>query len=156
MFSKRNRYNRGWRKQKGVAILKKVDHIGIAVKNLDETIPYYTETLGLTVLKIEEVASESVRVAFIDAGNVKLELLEPMSEQSAIHSFIEKKGEGIHHIAFGVEGIDERMIELREKGVRILNEQPKIGAGGAQVAFLHPKSSFGVLYELCDKSGLKG
>lgn len=139
-----------------MAILKKVDHIGIAVKNLDETIPYYTETLGLKVLKIEEVTSESVRVAFIDAGNVKLELLEPMSEQSAIHSFIEKKGEGIHHIAFGVEGIEERMNELREKGVRILNEQPKIGAGGAQVAFLHPKSSYGVLYELCDKSGLKG
>lgn len=136
--------------------MKKVDHIGIAVKNLDETIPYYTEILGLTVLKIEEVASEMVRVAFIDAGNVKLELLEPMSEQSAIHSFIEKKGEGIHHIAFGVEGIEERMNELREKGVRILNEQPKIGAGGAQVAFLHPKSSYGVLYELCDKSGLKG
>jgi methylmalonyl-CoA/ethylmalonyl-CoA epimerase len=139
-----------------VAILKKVDHIGIAVRNLDETIPYYTETLGLKVLKIEEVASESVRVAFIDAGNVKLELLEPMSEQSAIHTFIEKKGEGIHHIAFGVEGIEERMIELREKGIRILNEQPKIGAGGAKVAFVHPKSSFGVLYELCDKSGLKG
>ncbi|HSO57730.1 MAG TPA: methylmalonyl-CoA epimerase [Paenisporosarcina sp.] len=136
--------------------MKKVDHIGIAVKNLDETIPYYTETLGLKVLKIEEVASESVRVAFIDAGNVKLELLEPMSDQSAIHTFIEKKGEGIHHIAFGVEGIEERMIELREKGIRILNEQPKIGAGGAKVAFLHPKSSFGVLYELCDKSGLKG
>jgi methylmalonyl-CoA/ethylmalonyl-CoA epimerase len=139
-----------------VAILKKVDHIGIAVKNLDETIPYYTETLGLKVLKIEEVASESVRVAFIDAGNVKLELLEPMSEQSAIHTFIKKKGEGIHHIAFGIEGIEERMTELREKGIRILNEQPKIGAGGAKVAFVHPKSSFGVLYELCDKSGLKG
>ena len=138
-----------------MAILKKVDHIGIAVKNLDETIPYYTETLGLSVLKIEEVASESVRVAFIDAGNVKLELLEPMSKQSAIHSFIEKKGEGIHHIAFGVEGIEERMKELRKKGIRVLNEQPKIGAGGAQVAFLHPKSSFGVLYELCDKTGLK-
>ena len=138
-----------------MAILKKVDHIGIAVKNLDETIPYYTETLGLSVLKIEEVASESVRVAFIDAGNVKLELLEPMTTQSAIHSFIEKKGEGIHHIAFGVEGIEERMKELREKGIRVLNEQPKIGAGGAQVAFLHPKSSFGVLYELCDKTGLK-
>ncbi len=136
--------------------LKKVDHIGIAVRNLDETIPYYTEVLGLKVLKIEEVTSEAVRVAFIDAGNVKLELLEPMSEKSAIHAFIEKKGEGIHHIAFGVEGIEERMIELREKGIRILNEQPKIGAGGAQVAFLHPKSSYGVLYELCDKSGLKG
>ncbi len=139
-----------------MAILKKVDHIGIAVKNLDESIPYYTETLGLKLLKIEEVISESVRVAFIDAGNVKLELLEPMSEQSAIHSFIEKKGEGIHHIAFGVEGIEQRMNELREKGIRILNEQPKIGAGGAQVAFIHPKSSYGVLYELCDNSGLKG
>jgi len=139
-----------------VAILKKVDHIGIAVKNLDETIPYYTETLGLNLLKIEEVASESVRVAFVDAGNVKLELLEPISEQSAIHSFIEKKGEGIHHIAFGVEGIEQRMNELRTKGIRILNEQPKIGAGGAQVAFIHPKSSHGVLYELCDKTGLKG
>jgi len=139
-----------------VDILNKVDHIGIAVKNLDETIPYYTETLGLTLLKIEEVASESVRVAFIDAGNVKLELLEPLSEQSAIYSFIEKKGEGIHHIAFGVEGIEKRMDELRTKGIRILNEQPKIGAGGAQVAFLHPKSSYGVLYELCDKSGIKG
>ncbi|WP_019415005.1 methylmalonyl-CoA epimerase [Paenisporosarcina sp. TG20] len=136
--------------------MKKVDHIGIAVKNLDESIPYYTETLGLKLLKIEEVISESVRVAFIDAGNVKLELLEPMSEQSAIHSFIEKKGEGIHHIAFGVEGIEQRMNELREKGIRILNEQPKIGAGGAQVAFIHPKSSYGVLYELCDNSGLKG
>ena len=139
-----------------MAILKKVDHIGIAVKNLDETIPYYTETLGLNLLKIEEVASESVRVAFVDAGNVKLELLEPISEQSAIHSFIEKKGEGIHHIAFGVEGIEQRMNELRTKGIRILNEQPKIGAGGAQVAFIHPKSSHGVLYELCDKTGLKG
>lgn len=137
-------------------ILNKVDHIGIAVKNLDETIPYYTDTLGLTLLKIEEVASESVKVAFIDAGNVKLELLEPLSEKSAIHSFIEKKGEGIHHIAFGVEGIEERMNELRTKGIRILSEQPKNGAGGAQVAFLHPKSSYGVLYELCDKSGIKG
>lgn len=136
--------------------LKNVDHIGIAVKNLDETIPYYTDILGLTLIKIEEVASEFVRVAFIDAGNVKLELLEPMSNQSAIHTFIENKGEGIHHIAFGVDGIENRMIELREKGIRILNEQPKIGAGGAQVAFLHPKSSYGVLYELCDKTGIKG
>lgn len=136
--------------------MNKVDHIGIAVKNLEDTIPYYTETLGLNLLHIEEVITESVRVAFIDAGNVKLELLEPMSLESAIHSFIEKKGEGIHHIAFGVEGIESRMKDLREKGIRILNEQPKIGAGGAQVAFLHPKSSFGVLYELCDKTGLKG
>lgn len=154
-FSSGNRYNRVWRIQKGVAILNRVDHIGIAVKSIEDSIPYYTETLGLNLLHIEEVETEAVRVAFIDAGNIKLELLEPMSKESAIHSFIEKKGEGIHHIAFGVEGIESRMHELREKGIRILNEQPKPGAGGAQVAFLHPKSSFGVLYELCDKTGLK-
>lgn len=133
--------------------MEKVDHIGIAVRNLDESVTYYTETLGLTLLKIEEVESQKVRVAFIDAGNVKIELLEPMAETSAIHGFIEKRGEGIHHVAFGVTGIRERMSELREKGVRLLSEEPGSGAGGAEVAFLHPKSSYGVLYELCDKSG---
>ncbi|HJH10800.1 MAG TPA: methylmalonyl-CoA epimerase [Metalysinibacillus jejuensis] len=133
--------------------MEKVDHIGIAVRNLDERISYYTDTLGLKLLKVEEVESQKVRVAFIDAGNVKIELLEPMAETSAIHGFIEKRGEGIHHIAFGVTGIRERMQELRDKGVRLLSEQPGPGAGGAEVAFLHPKSSYGVLYELCDKSG---
>lgn len=131
--------------------MKKVDHIGIAVRNLDDVLPYYTETLGCPLLKIEEVESEHVRVAFIDAGNIKLELLEPMDDSSAIHKFLEKKGEGIHHIAFGVENIEQRMDELKEKGVRLLNEQPKNGAGGALVAFMHPKSSNGVLYELCQK-----
>ena len=131
--------------------MKKVDHIGIAVRNLDDVLPYYTETLGCPLLKIEEVESECVRVAFIDAGNIKLELLEPMDDSSAIHKFLEKKGEGIHHIAFGVENIEQRMEELKEKGVRLLNEQPKNGAGGALVAFMHPKSSNGVLYELCQK-----
>ncbi|MEK9198604.1 methylmalonyl-CoA epimerase [Ureibacillus sp. 179-F W5.1 NHS] len=132
--------------------MKGVDHIGIAVKNLDERITYYTETLGLTLLKIEEVPSQHVRVAFIDAGNVKFELLEPTSEESAIYKHIEKRGEGIQHVAFGVIGIRERMKELREKGVRILSDEPNPGAGGAEVAFLHPKDSYGVLYELCDKS----
>ncbi|MGM9950670.1 MAG: methylmalonyl-CoA epimerase [Lysinibacillus sp.] len=133
--------------------MEKVDHIGIAVKNLDERITYYTETLGLKLLKVEEVESQQVKVAFIDAGNVKIELLEPMSEKSAIYGFLEKRGEGIHHVAFGVTGIRERMAELKEKGVRLLSEEPGPGAGGAEVAFLHPKDSFGVLYELCDKSG---
>ncbi|MFP3917181.1 methylmalonyl-CoA epimerase [Lysinibacillus telephonicus] len=133
--------------------MEKVDHIGIAVKNLDERISYYTETLGLKLLKIEEVPSQNVRVAFIDAGNVKFELLEPTSEESAIYKHIEKRGEGIQHIAFGVTGIRERMKELRDKGIRILSDEPNPGAGGAEVAFLHPKDSFGVLYELCDKSG---
>lgn len=122
-------------------------------KNLDERISYYTETLGLKLLKIEEVPSQNVRVAFIDAGNVKFELLEPTSEESAIYKHIEKRGEGIQHIAFGVTGIRERMKELRDKGIRILSDEPNPGAGGAEVAFLHPKDSFGVLYELCDKSG---
>lgn len=134
-------------------MMEKVDHIGIAVKDLDKQVTYYTETFGLKLLKIEEIPSQQVRVAFIDAGNVKLELLEPTSEESAIFKHIEKRGEGIQHVAFGVSGIRERMQELREKGVRILSDEPQPGAGGAEVAFLHPKDSFGVLYELCDKSG---
>ncbi len=132
--------------------MDKVDHIGIAVKSIEASLPYYTDVLGLSLIHIEEVVSEKVRVAFIDSENIKLELLQPMDETSTIHSFLEKKGEGIHHIAFGVTGIQERLDELKNKGVRLIQETPKIGAGGAQVAFIHPKSSGGVLYELCDKS----
>ena len=132
--------------------MQKVDHIGIAVKSIDVSIDYYIHTLGLTLLAVEEVPSQNVRVAFIDAGNIKLELLEPLGEDGPIAKFIEKRGEGVHHIAFGVTDIRSRMVELREKGVQLLQEEPKLGAGGAKVAFLHPKSSFGVLYELCDKS----
>ena len=134
-------------------MMNNVDHIGIAVSNIEESIAYYTNVLGLKLLKIEEVETQQVKVAFIDAGNVKIELLEPMSEKSAVHGFIEKRGQGIHHVAFGVTNIDERMKQLREQGVCLLSEGPLPGAGGAQVAFLHPKDSFGVLYELCDKSG---
>lgn len=133
--------------------MEKVDHVGIALKSIDDSLGYYIDTLGLKLQAIEEVASQNVRVAFIDAGNVKLELLEPMSEEGAIAKFLEKRGEGVHHIAFGVSDIRSRMAELKEKGVQLLQDEPKPGAGGAEVAFLHPKSSFGVLYELCDKSG---
>jgi len=132
--------------------MDKVDHIGIAVKNIDETLNYYIHTLGLELLAIEEVASQQVRVAFINAGNVKIELLESMSEDGPVAKFIAKKGEGVHHIAFGVKDIRTRMAELHEKGVQLLSDEPKPGAGGAEVAFLHPKSSFGVLYELCGKN----
>nr|WP_216667742.1 methylmalonyl-CoA epimerase [Sporosarcina jiandibaonis] len=132
-------------------MVKNVDHIGIAVKNIDDSLDYYIHTLGLKLLAIEEVESQKVRVAFIDAGNIKLELLEPMDEGGAVAKFIEKRGEGIHHIAFGVTDIRSRMGELEEKGVQLLSAEPKPGAGGAEVAFLHPKSSFGVLYELCEK-----
>src|SRR5690606_35271148 len=131
--------------------MKKVDHIGIAIKDLNHALPYYVDTLGLKLLGIEEVESQKVKVAFIDAGNCKIELLEPIGQDGAIAKFIEKRGEGIHHIAFGVSDIRSRMKELKEKGVQLLQDEPKPGAGGAQVAFMHPKSSFGVLYELCDK-----
>lgn len=133
--------------------MQRVDHVGIAVKSIDDTLEYYIHTLGLTLVALEEVESQKVRVAFIDAGNIKLELLEPVGDDGPVAKFIEKRGEGVHHIAFGVTDISTRMAELREKGVQLLQDEPKIGAGGAEVAFLHPKSSFGVLYELCDKSG---
>lgn len=131
--------------------MKKVDHIGIAVKDLQVALPYYTEILQLPLLGIEEVPSQNVTVAFLDAGNIKLELLQPIGEEGAVAKFIEKRGEGMHHIAFGVTSIQERMDELKAKGVQLLQDTPKQGAGGASVAFVHPKSSFGVLYELCDK-----
>lgn len=134
-------------------MMERVDHIGIAVKSIEASLPYYTETLGLKLIHMEEVPSEKVRVAFIDSGNVTLELLQPLDESSTIHSFIEKKGEGIHHVAFGVTGIQDRLDELKEKGVRLIQETAKAGAHGAQVAFIHPKASGGVLYELVDKSG---
>ncbi len=128
-----------------------IDHIGIAVKSIDETLPFYENVLGLKLLKIEEVHSQNVKVAFIDGGNVKLELLEPLTDEGGVAKFIAKKGEGIHHVAFGVKGIQERIDELKEKGINMIDDKPKPGAGGAQVAFMHPKSGHGVLYELCDK-----
>ena len=136
----------------GVIWMNEVNHIGIAVKSIDKSIDYYIETLGLKLLAIEEVTTQNVRVAFIDAGNVKLELLEPLGEQGAVAKFLEKRGEGVHHIAFGVTDIRTRMKELAEKGVQLLQDEPKPGAGGAEVAFLHPKSSYGVLYELCENN----
>jgi methylmalonyl-CoA/ethylmalonyl-CoA epimerase len=137
-------------------MIKKVDHIGIAVKSLENTLPFYTDVLELTLLGIEEVESQKVKVAFLQAGGTKLELLEPTSEESPIAKFIEKRGEGIHHVALGVESIEERIIEMKEKGIQMIDQQPRLGAGGAHIAFMHPKSSAGVLYELCEKKGMKG
>ncbi|MDF2038528.1 methylmalonyl-CoA epimerase [Cytobacillus oceanisediminis] len=136
-------------------MIKKVDHIGIAVRSLDEALPFYTETLQLEFLGIEEVESQGVKVAFIKAGETKLELLEPTSEESPIAKFIEKRGEGLHHVALGVDSIQERINQMKEQGIKMLQDEPKIGAGGAQVAFMHPKSTGGILYEFCEKKGLK-
>jgi len=137
-------------------MIKKVDHIGIAVRSLEHTLPFYTDVLNLPLLGIEEVETQQVRVAFLEAGGTKLELLEPTSEESTIAKFIEKRGEGIHHVALGVVSIKERISEMKEKGVRMIDDQPRPGAGGANIAFMHPKSTSGVLFELCEKKGMKG
>ena len=134
-------------------MIKKVDHIGIAVKSLSNSLPFYTEILQLPLLGIEEVISEQVRIAFLQAGETKLELLEPTKKESPIAKFIEKRGEGIHHLALGVDSIEERIKEIKEKGIRMIDDRPKLGAGGVQVAFIHPKSTGGVLVEICEKRG---
>lgn len=137
-------------------MIKKVDHIGIAVKSIEKALPFYTDVLNLPLIGIEEVDTQKVRVAFLKAGSTKLELLEPTSEESAIAKFIEKRGEGIHHVALGVDSIEERIREMKEQGIRMIDEQSRPGAGGANIAFMHPKSTSGVLFELCEKKGMKG
>ncbi|CAM3959164.1 methylmalonyl-CoA epimerase [Lederbergia lenta] len=134
--------------------MQSVNHIGIAVKSLEATLPFYTNVLGLKCIAIEVVQAEQVKIAFLDAGNVKIELLEPTNSRSAISKFIAKRGEGIHHVAFNVQSIDSRINEMKEQGIHMLNDFPKKGAGGAMVAFMHPKSSHGVLYEFCEKKPL--
>src|SRR5690625_5090718 len=135
---------------------KQIAHIGIAVRDVEASIPLYTNLLGMTLEKMEEVESEQVKVAFIKIGETRIELLEPLSEKSAIHSFLEKKGEGIHHIALEVDDVQQRLDDLKQNGIRLINEQPKQGADNAQIAFLHPKSTNGVLFELCQHSNGKG
>lgn len=132
-------------------MMKKIDHIGIAVKSIKDSLPFYTEILHLTLEGIEDVDSEQVKVAFLRIGESKFELLEPLSLESPIAKFIEKRGEGIHHIALAVDSIQERIDEMKTKGIQMLQEKAKIGAGGAEIAFLHPKSTGKVLLELCEK-----
>jgi methylmalonyl-CoA epimerase len=134
-----------------VTMPKKIEHIGIAVKSLDEALPFYVEGLKLELKGIEEVETQKVRVAFLTIGEAKLELLEPLSEDSPIAKFIEKKGEGIHHVALAVDNIEARLDELKNNGIRLIHETPVRGAANALVAFLHPKSAHGVLYEFCEK-----
>jgi methylmalonyl-CoA epimerase len=127
-----------------------ISHIGIAVNNLDESIRWYREVLGLSFEGIETVESEQVRVAFFRIGESRIELLEALSEESAIARFLAKHGEGIHHIALEVEDLPGRLAALKEKGVRLIHERPKPGAHHMNIAFLHPKATGGVLLELCE------
>ncbi len=127
-----------------------IEHLGIAVRSLEEAIPYYEKVLGLKCYNIEEVADQKVRTAFFKVGDTKIELLEPISEESTIAKFIENRGEGIHHIAFAVKGIESALAEAEEKGVRLIDKVPRAGAEGMTIAFLHPKSTGGVLTEFCE------
>lgn len=128
-----------------------IEHIGIAVKNLHEAIKFYEEVLGFKCYAVEEVADQKVKTAFFMVGQTKIELLETTSPDGPIGRFIENKGEGIHHIAFAVTGLKEKLEEVKSKGVRLVDEQPRKGAEGLNIAFLHPKSTFGVLTEFCEK-----
>ncbi|MEA3422580.1 MAG: methylmalonyl-CoA epimerase [Bacillota bacterium] len=129
----------------------KVDHIGIAVKNLDETLKFYTEVLGLEVQGSETVEEQKVKVAFLPVGDSEIELLESTDPEGPIARFIEKNGEGIQHIAFKVDDVEEAIEYMKSKGMRMIDEQPRYGAGGAKIAFVHPKSSNRVLVELTQR-----
>ena len=128
-----------------------IEHLGIAVKSLEAAIPYFEEVLGLKCYAIEEVADQKVKTAFFKVGQTKLELLEPTAEDSPIAKFLEKKGEGIHHLAFATDGVANALAEVEAKGVRLIDKAPRKGAEGLNIAFLHPKSTIGVLTELCEK-----
>ena len=131
--------------------LNKIEHIGIAVKSIEESLTYYEDILGLKCYAIEEVKEQKVKTAFLKIGETKLELLEATSNDSPIAKFIEKRGEGIHHIAFDTNEIKETLNELKNKGIRLIDETPRKGAEGLEIAFLHPKSTGGVLTEICKK-----
>jgi len=129
----------------------KVDHIGIAVKNIDEAIKVYSEVLGLEIGGTEVVEEQKVKVAFLPVGDSEIELLESTSEDGPIAKYIERNGEGIQHIAFRVENIEKAIEEMKEKGMRMIDETPRYGAGGAKIAFVHPKSTNRVLIELTER-----
>ena len=129
--------------------VEKIDHVGIAVENIDKWIGFYRDVLGLKAVGSEEVAEQKVRVAFLTIGDSRIELLEPTSPDSPIAGFLEKRGGGLHHISLRVDDIEEALAKHKKAGARLIDEHPRIGAHGMRIAFVHPKSSGGVLLELC-------
>ena len=132
---------------------KAVNHIGIAVRSIDAQRPFYEGTLGAVFEGVEVVADQKVRVGFFRVGDVRFELLEPTEPSSTVAAFLERRGEGLHHVALTVEGLEARIAELKQSGVRMIDEVPRPGAHHMRIAFLHPKSTFGVLTELCEPAG---
>ena len=131
--------------------ISRIDHLGIAVQSIKEVLPYYENVLGLKCYAIEEVADQKVKTAFLKVGEVKIELLEPTSPESTIAKFLEKGGRGVHHMAFAIEdGVANALAECNEKGIRLIDQTPRPGAEQMSIAFLHPKSTVGVLTELCE------
>ena len=128
-----------------------IEHIGIAVKSIEESIPYYENVLGLKCYNIEEVADQKVKTAFFMIGQTKIELLESTDPEGTIAKFIENKGEGVHHIAFAVDSVADALADAESQGIRLIDKAPRSGAEGLKIAFLHPKSTNGVLTELCQK-----
>jgi len=133
-------------------MIEKIDHIGIAVRSIEKTSELLSNILGLKVAGEENVEEQKVKVAFLPLGDSELELLESTSPEGPIARFIEKKGEGIQHIAFRVDNVEKTLEKLKKEGVRLIDEKPRYGAGGAKIAFLHPKSTNGILIELCERN----
>jgi methylmalonyl-CoA/ethylmalonyl-CoA epimerase len=133
-----------------MTVAKALNHVGIAVRSIEDQRSFYEGSLGAEFEDIQEVASQKVRVAFFKIGDVRLELLEPTDPSSPVAKFLETRGEGLHHLAFTVENIQDRINELTESGLRMIDEKPRAGAHHMQIAFVHPKSTFGVLTELCE------
>ena len=132
-------------------MVNKIDHIGIAVKNLEEALNFYENILGLKSAGFEIVEEQKVKVAFLPIGDTEVELLESTEEDGPIARYIAKNGEGIQHIAYRVDDIEKAIEDMKEKGIRMIDEKPRYGAGGAKIAFCHPKSTHGVLIELCQR-----
>jgi methylmalonyl-CoA/ethylmalonyl-CoA epimerase len=131
--------------------ISKIEHIGIAVESLSTAIPYYETLLGSKCYAIEEVTDQKVKTAFFKVGETKIELLESMDPEGPIGKFLEKKGQGVHHIAFAVENLNEALSEAEGSGIQLIDKQGRKGAEGLTIGFLHPKSTFGVLTELCSE-----
>lgn len=132
-----------------------IEHLGIAVKSLETAIPYWEQLLGTKCYNIETVVEQKVKTAFFKIGQTKIELLEPMSEDSPVGKFIEKRGEGVHHIAFAVNDLPSALAKAEKDGIQLIDKAPRGGAEGLNIAFLHPKSTFGVLTELCEDPSKK-